>query len=127
MSPTRTAQPDAARTQVTLVHPDDATRRSLQLLLNGWGFDVRAFASAKSALGDSREIRADILLLDDQLPAGEAGTMLTGLRRNGWRGRAILMTHSPDEALNSMATVAGFAAIVRNPPREVELLGALGR
>jgi FixJ family two-component response regulator len=120
-------QSDAGRPQVLLVHADDATRRSLQLLLNGWGFEVRAFSAATSALVDSHAAKADILLVDDQLTAGETGTMLAALRRTGWGGRAILMSHSSGEALNNMSTLAGFAAIVRNPPREVELRAALSR
>lgn len=119
---------DARKTRILLVGQDDDVRRSLQLQLNGWGFEVRSFASPALALADPSSISADVLLVDGQLATGDVGanSVLQDMRRQGWRGRAILMSAAAEDLRNGVAGHAGFAAVIRNPPRNVELLGALG-
>lgn len=120
---------DAERPRILLIEHNDEVRRALQLLLNGWGFEVRSFATPTLALTDPSLIEATVLLLDEQFIAAEANAhgVLPAMRTRGWQGRAILMSAAPEDARNGVAGRAGFAAVIRNPPRQLELLAALGR
>ena len=115
--------------RVLLVEHDDGVRRSLQLQLNGWGFVVRSFASPGLALADPSSIEADVLLVDGSFVSApdRPDGIPQALRRRGWQGRAILMSAAAEDISNGVAGCAGFAAVVRNPPRHGELLAALGR
>jgi FixJ family two-component response regulator len=118
--------PVNARRPLILIDDDDSARRSLQLLLSAHGFEVRSFASAAPILGDPRAIETPLLVIDDQLPDARGLHILTELRRNGWQGRAVLITALPSPGLAEEARKCGFQALVEKPIREGELMAALG-
>ncbi len=108
--------PPPRRGGLLLIEGEDEARRALQLLLEGRGFDVLAFATARTALA-ARPVEARFLVADRA--AGEAGVLAT-LRGRGWAGHAVLMTESSAEGGET-----SFAAVIGKPVRAGELLAAL--
>ncbi|OAN61567.1 response regulator [Sphingomonas sp. TDK1] len=116
----------ALRERVLLVDSQDDSRRAVQLLLQGCGMDVRAFASAGAALAETALDQIRTLLISRELSDGDAIHLLRQLAMRGWRGRAILIGRSHAE-LDEEARAAGFASVVKKPVGRLELLGALAR
>ena len=117
----------APRGRILLLEDDDGVRRSLQLLLQGHGFEVRSFAAATPALADPLSANVDFLVTDNRLPDGDGVSALRTLRARGWRGRAVLITAFPSETVSEAAQAAGFSAILEKPLRQQLLLAALSR
>ena len=113
------------RPALILVEDDDGVRRGLQLLLQGQGFDVHSFASARSALADPAILTARHLVLDYALGDGDGIETMATLRHCGWSGTAVLITAFASSELRASAAEAGFAAMLDKPFREDDLLRAL--
>lgn len=114
------------RRRVILVEDDEAVRRSLQLLLSWRGYDVLSYSNAASVISRSKEDKAtDLLVVDYRLPDGDGLGVLRALRRDGWAGRAILITAFSTPALIDSARACGFDAVLEKPLRQHELVGAL--
>jgi CheY-like chemotaxis protein len=114
------------RERVLLVDSQDESRRALQLLLQGCGMEVRAFASAAAAMAETTLDQIRTLLIARELSDGDAIHVLRQLATRGWKGRAILIGQSHAE-LDEAARDAGFAGVVKKPVGRLELLGALAR
>lgn len=110
-----------------LIEPEDATRRALQLLLQGWRFEVRSYCAAAAALSDAFADDADVLLVAHCLPEGDGSAALNTLRGRGWKGQAILIADSGSRALAAEARQAGFTAVLDRPVGRLDLLEALRR
>ena len=110
---------------VLLVEDDEGVRRSLQLLLEWNGFDVRAHALAASAMGLEVLGGIDLLVTDYGLQDGDGITLLTELRQAGWQGRAVLITAALSNEMAERAREAGFHAVLEKPLARHELIGAL--
>lgn len=122
MYPTFDAFPSPLRPKVLLVEDDTAVRRSLQLVLQARGFDVKAFADPEFLLHDAAIDDAACLVADFRLQRGCSGLdLLSALRHKTWVGPAILITAYPSAALTEEATQRGFAAVLSKPFREREL------
>ncbi len=114
------------RERVLLVDSQDESRRAVQLLLQGCGMDVRAFASAAAAMAEATLDQIRTLLIARELVDGDAIHLVRQLSLRGWQGRAILIGQSHAE-LDEAARAAGFAHVVKKPVGRLELLGALAR
>lgn len=110
-----------------IVEDDEAVRRSLQLLLHGRGYDVRAFGTAQAKIADSDLSSVDLLVADYMLPDGDGIGVLRALQRRGWSGRAVLVTGHSSAGLKDAAFACGFDAVLEKPLRRHELLGAVSR
>ncbi|SDA36398.1 Response regulator receiver domain-containing protein [Sphingomonas sp. NFR15] len=100
-------------------------RRSMQLLLQGRGFDVRAYAAADPMLLDE-ELTVAVCLVIDYLLGDRNGINVLGTLRNlGWRGPAILITAFPTEELRRAASEAGFSAFLEKPFKEYALVNTV--
>src|SRR6516225_5124690 len=88
-----------SKPQVVIVEDDPAVRRSLQLLLRGQGFDVRAFASAETSTADGVFGKPDCLVADYRLERLDGIALLSRLRSAGWQGPAVLVTAFPSDEL----------------------------
>lgn len=111
-----------------LVEDDTAVRRSLQLVLQARGFDVQAFADPELLLRAGGMGEAACLVADYRLQQSRNGLeLLTELRRNSWRGPAILITAFPSAALAEEAAQRGFSAVLAKPFRERELADTVAR
>lgn len=123
--PTEEAEPSERR-RVILVEDDESVRRSLQLLLSWRGYDVLSYSNAATVIGRAKEDMAtDLLVVDYRLPDGDGLGVLRALRRDGWSGRAILITAFSTPALLDSAKACGFDAVLEKPLRQHELIGAL--
>jgi FixJ family two-component response regulator len=123
---TRSPAPQAdQRPLVLLVEDDDGVRRSLQLLLTGRGYRVRAFSAAAPAIADSASGEAALLVADYRLADSDGVQLLAELRARGWVGRAVLVTAFPSRALDEVARAAGFDAVIEKPLRQHTLFAAL--
>lgn len=118
-------QADQTKPVLLLVDDDDGVRRSLHLLLQFRGYEVRSFASAAPLVGDEAALDAVCMVADHRLPDGDGVDVLERLREAGWSGRAVLITGFPSADLRERAAHAGFSAVLEKPLRQHELLKAL--
>ena len=110
------------KARILLVEDDPGVRRSLQLLLQANGFDVRAYANGTTLLADKTALDAICLVADYRMNVCDGVATLTQLRDHGWAGPAILITAFPSNALLASAQAAGFAAVFEKPLRRHVLL-----
>jgi FixJ family two-component response regulator len=115
----------SARPILLLVEDDDGVRRGLQLLLSGQGFEVHAFASARTALADTALQSARYFVADYALADSNGVELITALRARGWPGKAVLITAFSSADLRAAALAAGYAAMLDKPFRDDDLLRAL--
>lgn len=115
------------KARILLVEDDPAVRRSLQLLLQANGFDVRAYASGTSLLADDSAFDAACLVADYRMPDCDGVDTLVGMRARGWTGPAILITGFLSSDLSSSANEAGFNLIFEKPLRNRRLVEAVDR
>lgn len=108
------------RAMIMLVEDDPAVRRSIQLLLQARGFDIRAYADGTRLVADESNAAA-ICCIADYLPgtpdAPDGIAVLARLRARRWEGPAILITAFPDFGLKRRAMDAGFSAVYEKPLR----------
>lgn len=115
------------RPRVLLVEDDAAVRRSLQLLLVGQGYDVRAYSSAAGLAQDPEALRADCLVADLLIPDGNAVTLLSDLRGCGWKGPAVLISGHLTNEWAERALAHGYAAAFAKPIGDAVLTKCLAR
>ena len=128
MYPVSDAFPSPVRPKVLLVEDDAAVRRSLQLVLQARGFDVKAFADPELLLHDGAIEGAGCLIADFRLQQNCSGLdLLSALRHRCWTGPAILITAYPSAALVEEASERGFAAVLSKPFRDRELADTVAR
>ena len=111
--------------RILLVEDDEGVRRSLQLLLEWNGFDVRAHALMGSAIGLATLDEIDLLVTDHFLMDGDGVSLLVRLRQAGWQGRAVLISAQLSDELAERARDAGFHAVLDKPLARHELIRAL--
>ncbi|MBU4434162.1 MAG: response regulator [Alphaproteobacteria bacterium] len=119
-SPTR-------RVQLLVVEDEPSVRRSLQLLLRGRGFDVRAYASGLDLLADPTILSADGMVTDYRMPDVDGLMILARLREQGWKGGAVLITGFPSPDLAERAKRAGFEKVIEKPLVDAALFDAVER
>lgn len=105
------------RPRILLVEDDPPVRRSLQLLLRGKGFDVRAYADGGTLLNDPTIVQAACFVTDLHMDGLDGMELLARLRARGWHGPAVLITGSPTPGLADRAAAQGFSAIIEKPFR----------
>lgn len=115
------------RPRVLLVEDDAAVRRSLQLLLQVQGYDVRAYASGEGLAADPEALRSVCLIADLVMPKHDGVDMLRQLRAVGWSGPAILISGHLEGQLQNRARDGGFDLVLPKPIRDAELSRAVAR
>lgn len=113
------------RPRVLIVEDDAGVRRSMQLLLQARGFDVRAFAAGPHLLADAALCSPDCLIADFRLHDGDGIAVLVALRSTGWTGPAILVSAFASRDLERDAHAAGFSTVFEKPLREHALIEAV--
>ena len=101
-----------------LVEDEPAVRRSLQLILQGNGFDVHSYASGAALLADPNARRASAIVADYRLPETDGFTILRALKAAGFAGRAILITAYHSTELAAEASAAGYDKVLEKPLAE---------
>jgi len=115
------------RPRILLVEDDPGVRRSLQLLLQARGYDVRAHAIGATLLADPAVETAVCLIADYRLTGLDGVEVLQALRARGWLGPAILITAFGSPSLTARAAAAGYASVVEKPMRDKILVATLTR
>ncbi len=115
------------RARLLLVEDDVGVRRSLQLLLHGRGFEVRAYASGLALLADPTVLDAVCLVADYRMPEIDGLLILTRLREMGWRGEALMITAFPTRQLIDQALTVGYSRVMEKPMAEAALVDAVER
>lgn len=105
------------RPRILLVEDDAPVRRSLQLLLQARGFDVRAYATGSTLLNDPTIAQAACFVTDLHMDGIDGMELLARLRARGWHGPAVLITGFPTAGLAGRAAAQGFSAVVEKPFR----------
>jgi len=106
------------RPQIVVVEDDSAVRRSLQLLLQGGDFDVRAYGTPASFLADANGPSPDCLITDYRMDGMDGIAVLDQLRDRGWSGPAVLMTAFNSADIERAAREKGFAVVLEKPFRD---------
>jgi FixJ family two-component response regulator len=119
--------PDGERPRLLLVEDDTPVRRSLQLLLQSRGYDVRAYRCGAGLASDPEALRAACLVTDLVLPQCDGIGLLGELRRAGWAGPAVLITGRLDEEARARAEEVGFDQVLVKPLPHSMLTGCLAR
>lgn len=115
------------RPRIVILEDDHAVRRSMQLLLQANGFDVKAYASADALLADPETFSAACIVVDYRLEGWDGLAVLARLKRHGWNGPAILVTAFGSSALAAQAEAAGFSEVIEKPCKERVLVNAVAR
>lgn len=116
-----------ARPKILLLEDDSGVRRSLQLLLQARGYDVRAHASAHTLLADKNVDDAVCLVADYRMEDIDGIEVLARLRARNWTSPAILITAYPSEDLRERAARAGYTVVLDKPLRQHALVEAVAR
>lgn len=103
------------RPVMLLVEDEPAVRRSLQLILQGNGFDVHSYGSGAALLADPSARYARGIVADYRLPDSDGLTILRGLKAAGFDGHAILITAFGSAQLSAQAEAAGFDRVLEKP------------
>lgn len=115
------------RKRILLVEDDAAVRRSLQLVLAGGGYDVRAYGDVKGLTRDSEAMQASCLVADLILRESDAIDLLADMRAAGWAGPAVLISGHLSDKWRSEAIRAGFDTVLEKPVSGVPLLKEIDR
>lgn len=113
--------------RLLLVEDDAPVRRSLQLLLRGYGYDVRAYGDGRRALADPAAQDAVCLITEHEMASIDGVSLLRALRALGWRGVAILLTAMPASLATPDAGNVGFELVIQKPVDEHSLIEVIRR
>jgi len=121
----QSARVQTPRQRILLVEDDAGVRRSLQLLLQARGLDVRAYATGDALLLDPTAREAAGLVADYRMNGLDGLDVLARLRERGWPGRALLITAFPSAELAARAKALGYDAVIEKPFRQNSLADAM--
>lgn len=116
-----------SRPKILIVENDPGVRRSMQLLLQGQGFDVKAYAMGENLLADAASQPPDCFIADYRLDGTDGIAVLQAMRAQGWDGPAIMVSAFASEELADRALEAGFVRVFEKPLRERALVQAVAR
>ena len=104
-----------AQPRVLLVEDDDAVRRSIQLLLNSRGFEVRSYPSPVGLATDAEALRCGYMIADLVMPQIDALQLLAQMQAAGWAGKSILISGALDHGWETRAFDAGYDRVLHKP------------
>ena len=110
---------------VLLVEDDDAVRRSVQLLLQSRGYEVRAYSSAVGLARQPEALRCRCMIADLMMPQADAIKLLGELRADGWNGKTILISGYLNSDWEAKALAAGYDRVFHKPISETVLVRAV--
>jgi two-component system, LuxR family, response regulator FixJ len=116
-----------ARGPVYIIDDDASVCDSLSVLLETFGFAVRAYASGAEFLNDDRRCEAKCLVIDQHMPGLDGLEVVRMLQRDGVVVPAILITGRLDPGIAQRAGELGIRAVLEKPfpvARLVDLVGS---
>lgn len=124
--PQASSPTEPERPRILLVEDDSTVRRSIQLMLQASGYEVRAFSSAALALADPTAVSAACLVTDSRMAGMSGIELLRALRAAGWQRPAILIAAHPGD-IEADAQDAHFDEILEEPLIERRLIASVNR
>lgn len=100
-------------------------RRSMRLLLQRHGINVRVYAAADPMLLDEERAEASSLVADYLLGGRNGISLLSVLQDQGWKGLPIFATAFLIKVLRHSAAKAGFSAFLEKSLRENALVNTV--
>jgi FixJ family two-component response regulator len=100
---------------IAVVEDDPSTRRSLERLLNVYGFLAKGYSSAEAFLTRHDASKIDCLLLDVDLGGMTGIALQRQLHASGSKLPVIFITALEDDVLKSEAIRAGCIAYLQKP------------
>ena len=113
------------RPVVCVVDDDESVRESLPDLLREFGFDVRAFSSAKAFLASDGEQACECLILDIAMPEMSGPDLHRALRSRGREIPTVFITAQVDPKVGAQVLAQGAVTCLYKPFSQEELLEAL--
>lgn len=110
---------------IVILDDDSGSRRSMQLLLQGRGFQVRSFAIPELLIADVKANNPACLVTDYRMTGYDGLQVLDALRAAGWMGKAILVTAFGSSELTQTAMAHGFETVLDKPCKEFALVNAV--
>jgi len=109
---------------LSVVEDDPSVLKGLERLLRAWGYDVRAYRSAREFLDDAGTAVACVVV-DVQMP-GQTGLQLQAeLNRGGRRVPVVFITGHGDANAQQEALAGGAVAFLKKPFTDQDLLKAV--
>lgn len=115
----------AARKLISVVDDDVSVRELLPDLLQSFGFDVAAFASAEAFLASDSLDRTSGLILDVAMPGMTGPELQQELIRRDYEIPIVFITARPDDRMIQRVLERGAVACLYKPLAEAELLEAV--
>jgi len=110
---------------VHVVDDDEAVRDSMRALLESYGIEVQAYASAREFLVAGPAQRRGCVLVDLHMPGMGGLELLEALKAQGSRIPVIAITGRSDSILKERATRAGAVTLLEKPVPDEALLSTL--
>ena len=110
---------------VYVIDADDASRRELMLLLQGAGYDVKAFASTRTFLSVASALMAGCVVLDIGSPAAGEMMLPQQLKARGISLPVIVLGAAHDVGLAVRAMKGGASDWLEKPYGTPELLASV--
>jgi FixJ family two-component response regulator len=108
-----------------VIDDDPSMRASLVSLIESYGWDVQAHASARAFLQAARRDGPACLVLDIQMPGGDGFGLQSELKRLGEDYTVIFLTGHGTIPLSVRAMREGAVEFLTKPFTERELIGAI--
>ncbi len=115
----------ARKKQVYLVDDDAAVRHALGMFLEGAGFQVSEYASARDFLEACDSVQGGVLLLDQRMPGMSGMELQTRLAKLGVFLPIIFITGHGDIQMSVAAMKAGAVDFLEKPFDNSELLQSI--
>jgi FixJ family two-component response regulator len=103
-----------AEQPIFVIDDDPAILGSLKFALEVEGYTVRAYPSARAVLADAARSEPGCLIIDYNLPEGDAFSALDDLKAHGVAGSTIIITSNPAASVRRRAAAQGIR-IVEKP------------
>ncbi len=117
----------AALPSISIVDDDESVRIALVGLLRSLGYHARSFGSADEFLGCGEVRGFDCLITDIQMPGMSGIELQKRLAASKSGLRVIMITASPELALEESALASGAVCLLRKPFEAAALIDCLQR
>ena len=113
------------RPLLSVIDDDESVRESLPDLLREFGFDARAFSSAREFLSSDYLDATRCLILDVAMPAMSGLDLQLELKRRAQEIPIIFITGQKDEGIRDQAFKQGAAQFLYKPFSDTAVLDAI--
>jgi FixJ family two-component response regulator len=123
----RSSEPRGAteRPLLSVIDDDESVRESLPDLLREFGFDARAFSSAREFLSSDYLDATRCLILDVAMPGMTGLDLQLELKRRAQEIPIIFITGQKDEGIRKQALKQGAVQFLYKPFRDTAVLNAI--